>query len=89
MAGHTPRHWCDPDAPFFEKAMICRSVENGIYFASVNYALAHQESATSVIGPDGSCLAHLPYGQQGLLIQQLELELADNRTADRYAPERY
>jgi predicted amidohydrolase len=87
--GHTPRHWCDPDAPFYEKAMVCRSVENGVYFASVNYALACQESATSVIGPDGACLAHQPYGQPGLLIQQLELELADTRTADRYAPERY
>lgn len=69
--------------------MVCRSVENGVYFASVNYALACQESATSVIGPDGACLAHQPYGQPGLLIQQLELELTDTRTAERYAPERY
>ena len=89
VAGHTPRHWCDPDAPYYEKAMICRSAENGVYFASVNYALACQESATSVIAPDGTCLAHQPYGQPGLLIQQVETDLADNRTADRYAPERY
>ena len=88
-AGHAPRHWCDPDAPFYEKAMVCRSVENGVYFASVNYALACQESATSVVGPDGACLAHQPYGQPGLLIQQIEPELADTRTADRYAPERF
>jgi predicted amidohydrolase len=87
--GRVPRTWADPDAPYYEKAMICRSVENGIYFASVNYALACQESATSVIAPDGSCLAHQPYGQPGLLVQQLELELADGLPARRFAPDRY
>jgi predicted amidohydrolase len=89
QAGRVPRQWCDPDGPFYEKAMICRSIENGIYFASVNYALPFQESATSVIGPDGTCLAHHPYGEAGLLIQQLELELTDSRTADRFSPELY
>jgi len=83
------RQWCDPDGPFFEKAMVCRSVENGIYFASVNYALSCQESATSVIGPDGSCLAHQPYGEEGLLILALEPDAADRNAARRYAPERY
>ena len=89
VAGRAPRQWCDPDGPYYEKAMVCRSVENGIYFVSVNYSLAFQESATSVIAPDGSCLAHHPYGESGLLIQQLELELADGRAAERFAPERY
>lgn len=87
--GRVPQTWADPDGPYYEKAMICRSVENGIYFASVNYALACQESATSVVAPDGSCLAHQPYGQPGLLVQQLELELADGLTARRFAPDRY
>jgi hypothetical protein len=70
-------------------AMVCRSVENGIFFASVNYALDYQDSATSLVAPDGSCLAHQPYGQPGLLVQQLELELATGLTARRYAPDRY
>lgn len=87
-ANRTLRSWADPDGSYYEKAMICRSVENGIYFASVNYALSSQESATSVVGPDGSCLAHQPYGQAGLLVQQLELELADGQTARRFAPDR-
>lgn len=81
--------WGDPDGPYYEKAMICRSVENGIFFASVNYALSCQDAATSVIAPDGSCLAHQPYGQPGLLVQQLELELASGETAKRFAPDRY
>ena len=89
LSGRVPRQWCDPDGPFYEKAMICRSVENGIYFASVNYALPYQESATSLIGPDGTCMAHHPYGQAGLLIQQLELDLTDSQTIDRFSPERY
>lgn len=81
--------WGDPDGPYYEKAMVCRSVENGIFFASVNYALACQDSATSLVAPDGSCLAHQPYGQPGLLVQQLELELASGQSARRYAPDRY
>lgn len=87
--GRTVRGWADPDGPYYEKAMICRAVENGIYFASVNYAFASQDSATSVIGPDGACLAHQPYGQPGLLVQKLEMELATGQTAKRYAPDRY
>ena len=45
--------WGDPDSPYYEKAMIARGVENTVYFASVNYALRYQDSATSLIGPDG------------------------------------
>lgn len=81
--------WGDPDGPYYEKAMVCRSVENGIFFASVNYALSCQDAATSLIAPDGSCLAHQPYGESGLLVQQLELELATGLPAKRFAPDRY
>ncbi len=49
--------------------MMMRSIENTIYFASVNYALRFQESATSLIAPSGRCQAHLPYGQEGVLVQ--------------------
>ena len=43
----------------------------------------------ALVAPDGSCLAHQPYGQPGLLVQQLELELATGLPAKRYAPDRY
>src|SRR5947209_270267 len=36
--------WGAADAPYYEKAMMMRSIENTIYFASVNYALRYQES---------------------------------------------
>ena len=69
--------------------MIMRSKENTIYFASVNYALRFQEAATSLIDPAGECQAYLPYGQEGVLVQDIKLEEATRLLARRYAPERY
>jgi hypothetical protein len=69
--------------------MMMRSRENTIYFASVNYALPFQESATSLIDPSGECQAYLPYGQEGVLIQKINIEEATGLLASRYAPERY
>jgi predicted amidohydrolase len=81
--------WGAADAPYYEKAMMMRSRENTIYFASVNYGLRFQESATSLIAPSGECLAYLPYGQEGLLVQAIDVEQATGLLAARYAPERY
>jgi hypothetical protein len=69
--------------------MMMRSLENTIYFASVNYGLRYQESATSLIHPSGRCQAHLPYGHEGLLVQAINVEEATGLLAARYAPERY
>ncbi|HEY2164552.1 MAG TPA: carbon-nitrogen hydrolase family protein [Gemmatimonadaceae bacterium] len=77
------------DAPYYEKAMVCRSIENGIYFASANYAVPFQESATALIDPTGKCQAFLPYGQEGVLVQPIDPELATGLLASRYAPDRY
>jgi|SRR5579872_284416 len=81
--------WGTTGAPYYEKAMMMRSMENTIYFASVNYALRFQESATSLITPSGECQAYLPYGQEGVLVQPINLEDATGLLAARYAPERY
>ena len=81
--------WGAANNPYYEKAMMCRSIENSIYFASVNYALRFQESATSLITPSGECQACLPYGQEGVLVQKIKLEDATGLLATRYAPERY
>lgn len=59
-----------------------------IYFASVNYGLRFQESATSLIAPSGRCQAYLPYGQEGVLVQAIKVEEAAGLLATRYAPER-
>jgi predicted amidohydrolase len=81
--------WGAADSPYYEKAMMMRSRENTIYFASVNYALRYQESATSLIAPSGECQAYLPYGQEGVLVQAINVEEATGLLASRYAPERY
>jgi predicted amidohydrolase len=81
--------WGARDNPYYEKAMMMRSRENTIYFASVNYALRFQESATTLIAPSGECQAYLPYGQEGLLVQPISLDAATGLLARRYAPERY
>ncbi len=81
--------WGSPSAPYYEKAMLMRSIENTIYFASVNYALRFQESATCLVTPSGQCQAYLPYGQEGLLVQAVHVEEATGLLATRYAPGRY
>jgi len=81
--------WGEAGGPYYEKAMMMRSIENTIYFASVNYALRFQESATSLIAPSGQCQAFLPYGQEGVLVQAIDVEEATGLLATRYAPERY
>ena len=88
-AGRLLTQWGAADAPYYEKAMMMRSIENTIYFASVNYALRYQEAATSLIAPSGQCQAWLPYGQEGVLVQPLDLEAATGVLAARFAPDRY
>jgi predicted amidohydrolase len=81
--------WGAAEAPYYEKAMMMRSIENTIYFASVNYGLHYPEAATSVIAPSGECMAYLPYGQEGVLVQAIDPEAATGLIASRYAPDRY
>jgi predicted amidohydrolase len=89
LVGPTLQRWGEPDSPYYEKAMVMRSVENTIHFASVNYAMRFQESATSLIDPDGACLAHVPYGQEQLLVHDLDLARATGLIARRFNPASY
>ena len=86
--GAVPTEWGAPTGPYYEKAMMMRALENTIYFASVNYALLFPESATSLVDPSGRCQAYLPYGQEGLLVQPIDVEKATGLLAARYAPDR-
>jgi N-carbamoylputrescine amidase len=81
--------WGADGGPYYERAMMGRSIENTIYFASVNYAMRFQESATSLIAPSGQCQAYLPYGQEGILAQAINVDEATGLLATRYAAERY
>lgn len=81
--------WGSPEAPYYEQAMRMRSIENAIYFASVNYGLRFQESATSLIDPTGRCQAHLPYGEAGVLVERIDPSTASGLYARRFDPRRY
>lgn len=81
--------WGARSAPYYERAMMMRSIENTIYFASVNYAMRFQESATCLISPSGACQAYLPHGTEGVLVENVNVEEATGLIASRYAPERY
>jgi predicted amidohydrolase len=89
LTGVRPTQWGAAGGPYYEQAMMMRSRENTIFFASVNYALRFPESATSLIAPSGKCQAYLPYGQEGVLVQAINVEQATGLLAGRYAPERY
>ena len=80
------RNWGDS---FYEKAMICRAQENSIFFASVNTAMRFQASATSLIAPDGKCVAFVPHGREEILVRSIDHTKATRHYAKRYNPQWY
>jgi predicted amidohydrolase len=74
---------------FYEKAMQCRAGENGVFFASVNQAMRHQNSATSLIDPQGDKIAHVRYGKEDLLIADIDPKQATRLYTKRYNPKWY
>jgi 5-aminopentanamidase len=87
--GITPTEWGNKDNPYYEKAMMMRALENTVYFASSNYATRYPESASSLIGPDGNCVMHQPYGEPGVLVVEIDTRLATGLLANRFKPELY
>jgi predicted amidohydrolase len=86
--GSRPSAWCEAATPYNEKALLCRALENTVYVAQANNAGPDQGSATAIVGPDGSLLALVPYGETGVAAADLDLSLADATMARRWAPER-
>lgn len=89
VSGPTLSEWGDKNNPYYEKAMMMRAMENTIYFASVNYATKFQESASCVIAPDGTCIAHQTYGEVGVVVADIDTSLATGKLAKRFKPELY
>ena len=79
--------WGSKNNPYYEKAMMMRAMENTIYFASSNYATRYPESATSLIAPDGHCIAYQPYGKAGVLVAEIDIDKATGLLAKRFKPE--
>ncbi len=88
-----PRAPAGPTPPwgtsFYEKAMACRAAENHVWFASVNFALPVQESATSIVSPDGACVASGPLHREALVVADIDSSAATGYLARRFAPDRY
>lgn len=84
--GHVPQSFGEPANTFHENAVRCRAAENTCYFASVNYACPDSPTTSAVAAPDGSLLCFQPYGQEGLLLADLDLTLASGLLASRLKP---
>jgi predicted amidohydrolase len=84
---YVPRGFADPANTFHEKAMLCRAAENTVYFASVNCALAGATTTSAVVDPDGVLVAHQPYGSEGILYADIDLERATGFLAHRLRPD--
>ncbi|MBK7931369.1 MAG: carbon-nitrogen hydrolase family protein [Bryobacterales bacterium] len=78
-----PASFADPANTFHEKSMLCRAAENNIYFVSVNCASEGSPTTSAVIRPDGTVQCWQPYGEQGLLVADLDLTLATGLLARR------
>jgi predicted amidohydrolase len=81
--GYVPSAFADPANTFHEKAALCRAAENTVYFATVNYASAGSPTTSAVARPDGTVLAWQPYGEEGLLVADLDLAAATGLLAAR------
>lgn len=81
--------WGNKDNPYYEKAMMMRALENTIYFASTNYASRFPDSASSIIAPDGNCLAHGIYGESGIIVADIDPSQATALLAKRFKNELY
>jgi predicted amidohydrolase len=80
---YRPTTYADPANSFHEKAALCRAAENTCYFATVNYASAGSPTTSALIDPDGTLLGYQPYGVEGLLIADVDLDGATGLLAAR------
>ena len=80
---YRPTTFADPANTFHEKSALCRAAENTCYFATVNYASPGSPTTSAVIRPDGTLQCYQPYGQEGLLLADLDLTAATRLLAAR------
>lgn len=80
---YRPTTYGDPANSFHEKAALCRAAENTCYFATVNVAGAGSSTTSAVVRPDGTLLGYQPYGVEGLLIADVDLDAATRLLAMR------
>ena len=84
--GYRASSFADPGNSFHEKAVLCRAAENSCYFATVNCASAGSPTTSAVVRPDGTLLCYQPYGEEGLLMADIDITAATGLLAARYKP---
>jgi ribosomal-protein-alanine N-acetyltransferase len=72
---------------FYQGALVCRSQENQIFFASVNYALPDQGCPTTLVSPAGERFNVSKLGAEQLLVCEIDPGEASGRLAQRFRPE--
>jgi predicted amidohydrolase len=80
---YRPSSFADPANSFHEKAVLCRAAENTCFFATVNCASDGSPTTSAVVRPDGTLLSYQPYGQEGLLIADIDITAATGLLAAR------
>lgn len=80
---YRPSTFADPANSFHEKAVLCRAAENTCYFATVNFASAGSPTTSAVVRPDGTLLSYQPYGKEGLLVADIDIDAATGLLAKR------
>lgn len=80
---YVPSSFADPANSFHEKAALCRAAENTCYFATVNCASAGSPTTSAVVRPDGTLLSYQAYGKEGLLVADIDIDLATGLLASR------
>lgn len=83
---YRPTAYADPANSFHEKAALCRAAENTCYYATINCASPGSPSTSAFVAPDGTLMSFQPYGEEGLLIADLELAAATRLLATRWRP---
>ena len=83
---YQPSSFADPANTFHEKAMLCRAAENTCYFASANCASARSQTTSAVVRPDGTLQCYQPYGKEGLLTGDIDIDMATGLLAARCKP---
>ncbi len=81
---YRPTTFAEPANTFHEKAILCRAAENTCYFASVNCASEGSGTTSAIARPDGTLHSFQPYGEAGLLVADLDLDLATGLLASRF-----
>lgn len=78
-----PTTFADPANTFHEKAALCRAAENTCYFATVNFASPGSPTTSAIVRPDGTLLSYQPYGEEGLLVADIDITAATGLLAAR------